>query len=152
MEVDTNELLRRIGAVLRAISNKMDQLTEIVERAGGEVWFPSEEEAQMVADVLMNDACIPSDAVADEPAKEAEPEHPPDPGEGYRILSKNPPEDLSPGDEYFGMWDGLWRESRDASEGIREQRETRWYRRKIEPAKQPDPAWEPKVGGWVLVT
>jgi hypothetical protein len=47
----------------------MDQLTEIVERAGGEVWFPSEEEAQTVADVLMNDACIPSDAVADEPPK-----------------------------------------------------------------------------------
>jgi hypothetical protein len=214
MEVDTNELLHRIGAVLRVISNKMDQLIEIVERAGGEVWFPSEEESKTFADILMDDACIPSDAVADEPpkkwrilepgevvcssdwvtaktsppsdppnglgwrpvdasvgtsvcqddpcifarlvadepAKKAEPEHPPDPGEGYRILSKNPPEDLSPGDEYFGMWDGLWRESRDASEGIREQRETRWYRRKIEPAKQPDPAWEPKVGGWVLVT
>ena len=69
MEVDTNELLHRIGAVLRAISNKMDQLIEIVERAGGEVWFPSEEEAQTVADVLMDDACIPSGSVADEPAK-----------------------------------------------------------------------------------
>ncbi|MFN7722930.1 MAG: hypothetical protein ACK5PD_16050 [Pirellulaceae bacterium] len=77
--------------------------------------------------------------VADEPAKKPEPEHPPDPGEGYRILSKNPPEDLSPGDEYFVSWDGLWHESSDASKGIREQRERRWYRRKIEPAKEADP-------------
>jgi len=69
MEVDTNELLHRIGAVLRVISNKMDQLIEIVERAGGEVWFPSEEESKTFADILMDDACIPSDAVADEPPK-----------------------------------------------------------------------------------
>jgi len=204
MEVDTNELLHRIGAVLRVISNKMDQLIEIVERAGGEVWFPSEEESKTFADILMDDACIPSDAVADEPpkkwrilepgevvcssdwvtaktsppsdppnglgwrpvdasvgtsvcqddpcifarlvadepAKKAEPEHPagpmPDPGEGYRILAKNPPEDLQPGDDWWEhdeqRWRGLFPVDTTA------QYSRTWYRRKIEPAKEAQPA------------
>lgn len=131
---------------MQRIVDRLDRLIEIGERVEGEVRLPPEDESQTFAN-------------AKEPAKEPEPEHPPDPGEGYRILSKNPPEDLSPGDEYFGMWDGLWRESRDASEGIREQRETRWYRRKIEPAKslaelirEPVEPILPKVGDWVRVT
>lgn len=129
MEVDTNELLHRIGSVLRGISDKLDRLVELA--------------SDHFADA--------NKMVADEPAKEPEPEHPPDPGEGYRLLSKNPPEGLMPGDEYFGMWDGLWRESRDASEGIREQRERRWYRRKIEPPKPPQPEYrEPVLPGDVM--
>ena len=62
MEVDTNELLHRIGAVLRGISDKMDRLIDIGERVEGEVRLPSKEEAQTVA-------------VAKEPAKEPEPEY-----------------------------------------------------------------------------
>jgi len=216
MEVDTNELLHRIGAVLRVISNKMDQLIEIVERAGGEVWFPSEEESKTFADILMDDACIPSDAVADEPpkkwrilepgevvcssdwvtaktsppsdppnglgwrpvdasvgtsvcqddpcifarlvaaepAKEAEPEHPagpmPDPGEGYRILAKNPPEDLQPGDEYRCHFhrEKQWVESTRAREGYLNQLNRLWYRRKIEASKPPEPEYrEPVLPG-----
>ncbi|MFN9112703.1 MAG: hypothetical protein ACK5XN_21775 [Bacteroidota bacterium] len=87
--------------------------------------------------------------VADEPAKE--PEHPagpqPDPGEGYRILKKDPPEDLQPGDEYQ-LAAGHWDESGRAQTN-RHQNEILWYRRKIEPPKS---AWEPEVGDWVLVT
>jgi hypothetical protein len=148
MEVDTNELLHRIGAVLRAISNKMDQLTEIVERAGGEVWFPSEEEAQMVADVLMNDACIPSDAVADEPPKKWRILEPGEVvQEGDLMNSKlNPPSDppnggwLAAPSFYFG---------KEASFYFRLH-----FARPVatEPAKEAEPAWEPKVGDWVLVT
>lgn len=216
MEVDANELLHRIGAVLRGISDKMDRLIEIGASLEGQVRLPSEKELKTVADVLRNDTCISSDAVAeeppkkwrilhpgesvrasdwenedlnsetdppdgpgwrpasmwkngrsvlrddkciyarlvvDEPAKEPEPEHPagpkPEPGEGYRILSKDPPEDLSPGDEYFGRWDGLWSESMRAGWGYKRQDPDCWYRRKIETAK---PAWEPKVGDWVKVT
>ena len=37
MEVDTNELLHRIGAVLRGISDKMDRLIEIGERPAREI-------------------------------------------------------------------------------------------------------------------
>ena len=88
----------------------------------------------------------------DEPAKEAEPEHPagpkPDPGEGYRILSKNPPEDLQPGDEYEPVaGNGRWVESENAhtnsKQGLRI-----WYRRKIEPPKPPEPEYrEPVLPG-----
>jgi hypothetical protein len=81
MEVDTNELLRRIGAVLRVISDKMNLLIEIGERVEREVRLPSEEESKTVADVLINDACIPSDAVADEPPKKWRILHP---GESVR--------------------------------------------------------------------
>ena len=87
--------------------------------------------------------------VADEPAKE--PEHPagpkPSPGEGYRILKKNPPEELQPGDEYELVDSGQWDESSNARTH-RKQGPRIWYRRKIE---TPEPAWEPKVGDWVLV-
>jgi hypothetical protein len=200
MEVDTNELLRRIGAVLRVISDKMDRLIAIGERVEGEVRLPSELEAKTFADakepakeppekwrilepgevvysgdrvkaktnppsdpphglgwrpvdasvgtsVCEDDPCIFARLVADEPAKEPEPEHPPDPGEGYRILSKNPPEELMPGDELQYI-NGTWVAS-DNARTHRRQGVSLWYRRKIETA---EPAWEPKVGDWVLVT
>jgi hypothetical protein len=208
MEVDTNELLHRIGMVLRVISDKMDRLIEIGERVEGQVRLPSEEEAKTVADVLRNNACIPSDAVAGEPPKKwrilhpgetvrssdwenadsnsesdppnglgwrradwrrigrsvrkddnvifarlvadepaKEPEHQagpqPDPGEGYRILAKNPPEDLQPGDEYM-----LASMSWDISESARtngQQNESLWYRRKIETPKPPEPEYRKPV-------
>jgi hypothetical protein len=211
MEVDTNELLHRIGMVLRVISNKMDRLIEIGERVEGQVRLPSELEAKTFADakepakeppekwrilepgevvysgdrvkaktnppsdpphglgwrpvdasvgtsVCEDDPCIFARPVAAEPAKKPEPEHPagpmPDPGEGYRILAKNPPEDLQPGDEYRCHFhrEKQWVESTRAREGYLNQLNRLWYRRKIEPAKQPDPAWEPKAGDWVRVT
>ena len=209
MEVDTNELLRRIGAVLRVISDKMDRLIEIAERVEGQVRLTSEEESKTVAEVLMNDACIPSDAVADEPpkkwrilepgevvcsgdrvnaktnppsdppngsgwrpaaasvgasvreddfcvfarpvadepAKEPETEHPagpqPDPGEGYRILKKNPPEELQPGDENE-LAAGRWVESENAHTH-RKQGPRIWYRRKIEPPQPAEPEYRKPV-------
>jgi hypothetical protein len=90
--------------------------------------------------------------VADEPAKEAEPEHPagpkPDPGEGYRILSKDPPEDLQPGDEYEPVAsNGDWVESENAHTN-RKQGPRIWYRRKIETPKPPEPEYrEPVLPG-----
>jgi hypothetical protein len=222
MEVDNNELLRRIGMVLRVISCKLNRLIEIGERVEGQVRLPSEEESKTVAEVLMNDACIPSDAVADEPpkkwrilepgeavqegdwvnalcnkpdedpprggwlpirasltagkgrkaldavglyvarpvvdepAKEAV-EHPagpkPDPGEGYRILGKDPPEDLRDGDELLHRRLGGWHQSLHARWGYKMQDTDCWYRRKIEVATEPPkPAWEPQVGDLVKVT
>lgn len=93
--------------------------------------------------------------VADEPAKE--PEHPagpkPDPGEGYRILSKNPLEELAEGDEFLHPGLGRWAQSVKSMCGGKKQDVDCWYRRKIGfPAKEAEPAWEPKVGDWVRVT
>lgn len=85
--------------------------------------------------------------VAEEPAKEREPEHPagpkPDPGEGYRILSKDPLEDLTPGDE-FGGCNGKWIRSWNA-ETTKKQGATCWYRRKIEVAQPPEPEYREPV-------
>ncbi len=83
--------------------------------------------------------------VADEPAKE--PEHPagpkPDPGEGYRILSKNPPEELMPGDELQYI-NGTWVAS-DNARTHRRQGLSLWYRRKIEPAEPAEPEYREPV-------
>jgi hypothetical protein len=87
--------------------------------------------------------------VADEPAKEAEPEpeHPagpkPDPGEGYRILGKDPLEELQPGDEYEGVA-GQWVKSVNASTH-RKQNPCMCYRRKIEVAADHPPPAKPKL-------
>lgn len=149
MAIDTNELLHRIGAVLRVISDKMDRLIklgEAIERASRSQEMPVEwgehpDDHFAGADKM----------VADEPAKE--PEHPagpkPDPGEGYRLLSKDPEESLHLGDEYE-LAPGRWVKSENAG-WTRMQDPAIWYRRKIEPA-EPLPAWEPKVGDWVRVT
>ena len=98
MEVDTNELLRRIGAVLRGISDKLDRLITIGERPAREIQVHEmlEDSGERQTDHFVGAGKM----VAEEPAKEAEPEHPagpmPDPGEGYRVVSKDPPEDLTP--------------------------------------------------------
>jgi hypothetical protein len=56
----------------------------------------------------------------------------PDPGEGYRLLEKFPPEDLQKGDEAFGNnRDGEWGRSDYAERGCRNQCKTLWYRRRI---------------------
>ena len=82
--------------------------------------------------------------VEGEPAKEAE--HPagpkPDPGEGYRILSKDPPEELMPGDELQYI-NGTWVAS-DNARTHRRQGVSLWYRRKIEVAKEPEHPAGPK--------
>jgi len=84
--------------------------------------------------------------VADEPAKEAV-EHPagpkPDPGEGYRILGKDPLEELQPGDEYEGVA-GQWVKSVNASTH-RKQNPCMCYRRKIEVAADHPPPAKPKL-------
>ena len=61
----------------------------------------------------------------------------PEPGEGYRLLAKEPDEALQPGDEAVSVA-GLWHKSEQARIGGR-QVEGIWYRRRIE---QPKP--EPK--------
>ncbi len=67
----------------------------------------------------------------------------PDPGEGYRLLSKEPPEDLQPGDDFHSK--GEWQPSVRANDDIAEQDKC-YYRRKIEPAQ-----WIPRVGDKVRV-
>ena len=97
--------------------------------------------------VCKDDHCLYARAVADEPAKEAEPEHPagpmPDAGKGYRILKKDPPEDLQPGDE-FELAPGVWDESSNALTH-RKQGPGLWYRRKIETPKPPEPEYRKPV-------
>ncbi|MFN9112705.1 MAG: hypothetical protein ACK5XN_21785 [Bacteroidota bacterium] len=95
---------------------------------------------------------------ASEKVEEPEPEHPagpkPDPGEGYRLLSKDPPEELLPGDEYRCIFhrEKQWIESGRVREGCLNQLTRLWYRRKIEQPAEPAPAWDPKAGDLVLVT
>lgn len=72
----------------------------------------------------------------------------PDPGEGYRLLEKFPDEDLQKGDE---IWvDGSWCYSWRANNAEDTQKETKWYRRRIEPntPEKPDScvAYEAEVG------
>jgi hypothetical protein len=57
----------------------------------------------------------------------------PDPGEGFRLLEKFPPEDLQKGDEAWGNYqDNEWGKSDYAERGPRYQSEKLWYRRRIE--------------------
>ena len=58
----------------------------------------------------------------------------PDPGEGWRLLEKFPPEELQEGDEAWGNYqDNEWGKSDYAERGRRTQSEKLWYRRRIEP-------------------
>lgn len=66
----------------------------------------------------------------------------PDPGPGYRLLSKEPPEPVQEGDEFW--CDTYWEES-DNWRSIGQQC-SQYYRRKIEPTE-----WIPKVGDKVRV-
>ena len=111
---------------MQRIVDRLDRLIAIGERLEGQVRLPSELEAKTFAD-------------AKEPAKEPEQEHPagprPDPGEGYRLLSKDPPEDLRDGDELLHPRLGGWHESIHARWGYKRQDSDCWYRRKIETPK-----------------
>lgn len=69
----------------------------------------------------------------------------PDPGPGYRLLSKDPPERVIRGDEYLAF-DNEWSESENWRHGSSPQTERFYYRRKIEPTE-----WIPKVGDKVRV-
>ncbi len=56
----------------------------------------------------------------------------PDPGKGYRLLEKFPPEELQEGDEAWGNYqDNEWGKSDYAERGCRHQSEKLWYRRRI---------------------
>jgi hypothetical protein len=56
----------------------------------------------------------------------------PDPGEGWRLLEKFPPEELQEGDEAWGNYqDNEWGKSDYAERGCRYQSEKLWYRRRI---------------------
>ena len=102
-------------------------------------WRPVD--ASVGTSVFQDDTCIFARPVSDEPAKE--PQHPagpkPDPGEGYRLLSKDPPEELARGDEFEGV-NGEWIASCNARSHGR-QAATCWYRHKIEPPKPPKPEY-----------
>ena len=78
--------------------------------------------------------------VADEPAKEPEPKHPagpkPDPGEGYRLLSKDSEEELQLGDEVWNTHGDYWLKPCHW-EPFGRQDANLWYRRKIEAADEP---------------
>jgi hypothetical protein len=56
----------------------------------------------------------------------------PDPGEGYRLLEKFPPEDLKSEDEYFNPVKNIWSHS-VVAEYEKQQQAFTWYRRRIEP-------------------
>ena len=58
----------------------------------------------------------------------------PDPGEGYRLLSKDPPEPVIKGDEFYQHFDGRWVFSLHWIEPAEPQAEGMYYRRKIEAA------------------
>jgi hypothetical protein len=55
----------------------------------------------------------------------------PEPGEGWRLLEKFPPEVLGPSDQWWDDQDLEWCESTNAS-GSRRQQTDVWYRRRIE--------------------
>jgi hypothetical protein len=55
----------------------------------------------------------------------------PDPGEGYRLLEKFPPENVKPGDCFYGCG-SIWVEE---MHHVTVQAETIWYRRRIEPVE-----------------
>ncbi len=54
----------------------------------------------------------------------------PDPGEGYRLLEKFPPEELRPEDEYFNSFIGEWMHSVNGEYGMSQEINI-WYRRRI---------------------
>jgi hypothetical protein len=77
----------------------------------------------------------------------------PDPGEGWRLLEKFPPEGLQPGDEWFepDPFETGWKVSHNER-----QAETIWYRRRIEPVNSPEKLdSSPCVGfpkGWTALS
>lgn len=76
----------------------------------------------------------------------------PDPGEGYRLLGKFPPEGLQPGDEWFEPtpFETGWKVSHNER-----QANTLWYRRRIEPNKPEKLDSSPCIGfpkGWTALS
>ena len=70
----------------------------------------------------------------------------PDPGEGYRLLSKEPSEPVRKGDEFWQKLKGEWVEIAEFVHETRQQAPSYYYRRKVEPTQ-----WVPKVGDKVRV-
>lgn len=70
----------------------------------------------------------------------------PDPGPGYRLLSKDPPELVQEGDEFWcdTHWVAWWPSSADCGSEVQSNHD--YYRRKIEPTE-----WVPRVGDKVRV-
>jgi hypothetical protein len=58
----------------------------------------------------------------------------PDPGPGYRLLGKFPDEELKPGDDLWLKCNKSWTLS-DNAHADRQQDESLWYRRRIDPAE-----------------
>ncbi|MFN9112706.1 MAG: hypothetical protein ACK5XN_21790 [Bacteroidota bacterium] len=123
----------QVGEVVCSIDWVNSKLNPPSDPPSGLGWHRVD--ASIGTSVCEDDPGIFARPVGDEPAKEAEPEHPacpkPDPGDGYRILGKDPLEQLQPGDEHK-LVTGQWVESLDARTH-RNQSKTLWYRRKIEP-------------------
>jgi hypothetical protein len=72
----------------------------------------------------------------------------PNPGEGYRLLSKEPSEPVWEGDEFWRTFDCKWIESKNWKHEGGLQAPSYYYRRKIE---QLPAEWIPKVGDKVRV-
>jgi hypothetical protein len=127
----------------------MDRLIEIAERVEGQVRLPSEEESKTFSDVLMDDACITSDAVADEPPKKWRILEPGEVvQEGDRVTAKtNPPSDPPDGSGWLAAQSFYFGKAASFFWGL-------YFARPVaeEPAKEAEPAWKPKIGDWVLVT
>ncbi len=73
----------------------------------------------------------------------------PNPGEGYRLLSKEPSEPVREGDEFWRTFDCKWIESKNWKHEGGLQAPSYYYRRKIE---QLPAEWIPKVGDKVRVS
>ncbi len=75
----------------------------------------------------------------------------PDPGEGYRLLEKFPPEDLQKGDEIWAC-DNSWCYSWRANNDEKTQKGTNWYRRRIEPVKVESRSKDYIPSGWAKLS
>lgn len=75
----------------------------------------------------------------------------PDPGEGWRLLEKFPPEKLQNGDEWFCRGDKKWRMSMNTTTNFSIQTTDTWYRRRIEPEKVTSRSKDYIPSGWIKV-
>lgn len=168
MEVDTNELLHRIGAVLRGISDKLDRLIAIGERVEGEVRLPSKEEAQ-----TFSNAKEPAKSLAELICEPVEPILP-KVGDWVRVTRPENWEecadpcwspDMHRFDGRVGQIEAEWAGRFELrgfanSRGIRVHFHRDWLQAgwscpsPVRPpaTEEPEPGWEPKVGDWVKVT
>jgi hypothetical protein len=75
----------------------------------------------------------------------------PDPGEGWRLLEKFPPEDLQKGDEFWAC-DNSWCYSWRANNDEKAQKGTNWYRRRIETKEVESRSKDYIPSGWVKLS